>query len=233
MKTHKQIPKKEGGARKAVSDSTIRRLSGYYRRLTEMEEEDLPVASSKELAARNGVTPAQVRKDFSLFGKFGRRGQGYAVKDLKEAIAGILGICRTWNVALVGLGKVGAALFHYKEFRKQGFNIVAVFDNDPAKIGGRLNGIEIYAPERMREIVQQKDIGIGIVAVPGEAAQATVDQLVAAGVKAILSFPMRRVAVPAGIHLRYVNMAVEMEGLSFLLVNQGRKRRRISPEAIG
>jgi redox-sensing transcriptional repressor len=219
---------KDAGTVKAVSDSTVRRLSAYYRRLSEMEEEGIEIASSKELATRNGVTPAQVRKDFSLFGKFGRRGQGYTVKDLKEAIAKILGVGRGWNVALVGLGKVGAALFHYKEFRKQGFNIAAVFDNDPAKQGSRIGDAEIYAPERLKEVVQEKEIGIGIVAVPGEAAQAAVDALVTAGVRAILSFPMRRVVVPEGIHLRYVNMAVEMEGLSFLLVNQGSKRHRSS-----
>ena len=223
---------KKAGTVKAVSDSTVRRLSAYYRRLSEMEEEGIEIASSKELATRNGVTPAQVRKDFSLFGKFGRRGQGYTVKDLKCAIAKILGVGRGWNVALVGLGKVGAALFHYKEFRKQGFHIAAVFDNDPAKQGGRIGDAEIYAPERLKEVVQEKGIGIGIVAVPGEAAQAAVDALVAAGVRAILSFPMRRVVVPEGIHLRYVNMAVEMEGLSFLLANQGIKRHRASPGGV-
>lgn len=223
---------KDTGMAKVVSDSTIRRLSAYYRRLSEMEEEGIQVASSKELATRNGVTPAQVRKDFSLFGKFGRRGQGYNVKDLKEAIAGILGVGRTWNVALVGLGKVGAALFHYKEFRKQGFNIVAVFDNDPAKVGSSLAGVEIFAPERMKEVVAEKGIEIGIVAVHGDSAQAVVDQLVATGVRAILSFPMRRISVQPGVHLRYVNMAVEMEGLSFLLTNEGRKRRRISSDVI-
>lgn len=223
-KAQKRHPKDESRAVKAVSDSTIRRLSEYYRRLNEMEEEGLEMVSSKELALRNGVTPAQVRKDFSIFGKFGRRGQGYTVRDLKGAISGILGTGRTWNVALVGLGKIGAALFHYKEFRKQGFHIVAVFDNDPAKIGGKIEEVEIFAPGRMREVVQEKGIAIGIVAVSGEAAQSAVDQLVAAGVQAILSFPMRRVAVPQGVHLKYVNMAVEMEGLSFLLANAGRRR---------
>jgi len=223
-KAQKRHPKDESRAMKAVSDSTIRRLSEYYRRLNEMEEEGLEVVSSKELALRNGVTPAQVRKDFSIFGKFGRRGQGFTVRDLKGAISGILGMGRTWNVALVGLGKIGAALFHYKEFRKQGFHIVAVFDNDPAKIGGKIEEIEIFTTNRMREVVQEKGIAIGIVAVPGEAAQSAVDQLVAAGVQAILSFPMRRVTVPEGVHLKYVNMAVEMEGLSFLLVNEGRRR---------
>src|SRR5687767_13305461 len=120
-----------------ISDSTVRRLSLYLRALQRFEREGRATVSSDELAARGGTTSAQVRKDLSHFGSFGKRGMGYPVAVLRQRVVEILGLGRTWRVALVGGGKLGAALFHYAGFRRQGFDIVAVLDNDPIKIGRR------------------------------------------------------------------------------------------------
>ena len=127
--------------KKKISESTIHRLSMYYRTLSLLEKENHETVSSKELAKREKLTPAQVRKDLSFFGSFGTRGLGYNVIELKTKIAEILGISRDWKVALIGLGNIGSALVSYKEFSRQGFNIVKLFDNDQRKIGSNHKGI--------------------------------------------------------------------------------------------
>ncbi|HOZ08366.1 MAG TPA: redox-sensing transcriptional repressor Rex, partial [candidate division Zixibacteria bacterium] len=129
------------GLKKKISESTIHRLSLYCRALSLLEKENYETVSSKELAKREKLTPAQVRKDLSFFGSFGTRGLGYPVNELKQRIASILGIDRVWRVALVGVGNIGSALVSYKEFMRQGFHIVKLFDNDQRKIGSNHKGI--------------------------------------------------------------------------------------------
>jgi len=209
-----------------VSESTVGRLSLYLRLLSELETDGVQTLSSEALAQRCGTTAAQVRKDLSLFGTFGKRGLGYSVAELIAALRSILGLERRWRVALVGAGRIGVALLGYQDFRTQGFDIVAVFDRDAGKVGQRRHGVLVRADAELEQGLESESIDIVIVAVPGESAQAVVDRVVAAGVRAILNFAPVKLNVPAGVALKNVNMAVELEALSYALANSGRRSRR-------
>ncbi len=204
---------------KRVSEPTIGRLSLYLRLLGELEESGVETVSSEELAARSGTTAAQVRKDLSLFGTFGKRGLGYDVEELEDRLRGILGLETNWRVALVGAGRIGAALFGYENFRRQGFYIEAVFDKDPKKVGQRWNGLVVQPDAAMETVVRDRAIRIAVVAVPAGAAQAVVDRLVASGVRGILNFAPTQLEVPSAVVVRSVDMALEMEGLSYALTH--------------
>ena len=211
---------------KKISESTVGRLSLYLRQLGELEEAGQVTLSSEELARRCGTTAAQVRKDLSFFGTFGKRGRGYTVPELMAALRGILGLERRWKVALVGAGKIGLALLGYSDFRRQGFFIEAVFDADASKVGQRRQGLVVRPDAELDGALRDEGIDIVITAVPGEAAQGVVDRVVAAGVRAILNFAPVKLNVPAGVALKNVNMAVELEGLSYALANGSRRGRR-------
>jgi redox-sensing transcriptional repressor len=210
---------------KRISESTIHRLSLYYRVLSLLEKENYETVSSKELAKREKLTPAQVRKDLSFFGSFGTRGLGYPVNELKSKIASILGIDRTWRVALIGVGNIGSALVSYKEFQKQGFQIVKLFDNDQRKIGSNHKGIIVSDVKNLMKELQEARIEMVIVAVPATVAQYLVDDVTRAGVKAILNFAPVNLKVPDDVYLRNENMAMELEYLSFATVNNQRQKR--------
>ncbi|MFW6040128.1 MAG: redox-sensing transcriptional repressor Rex [Gemmatimonadota bacterium] len=223
---------------KNVSESTISRLSLYLRLLEELARDGVETVSSDRLAERAGTTAAQVRKDLSVFGTFGKRGLGYRVADLIGELRSILGLSRRWRVALVGAGKIGAALYGYEGFRRQGFDIEAVFDADPSKVGQQWNGVEVLPADRMEAEVSEGGYEIVIVAVPARAAQGVVDRLVEAGVRAILNFAPTKLHVPEGVKLKNVNMAVEMESLSYALTRDGagggrRSREESTPSATG
>jgi redox-sensing transcriptional repressor len=206
---------------KKVSESAVGRLSLYLRLLVAMAEAGVRTVSSEELASRSGTTAAQVRKDLSQFGTFGKRGLGYSVVDLVERLRGILGLERRWPVALVGAGRIGAALFSYETFRQQGFNIEAVFDSDPAKVGARWNGVRVQADAELESVLAARGIELAVVAVPASAAQAVVDRLVRAGVRGILNFAPTRLDVPPSVVVKSVDMTVEMERLSYALTRGG------------
>jgi len=203
-----------------VSESTVKRLSRYYRVLRLLEKEGYVTVSSKELAKIEKLTPAQVRKDLSLFGSFGTRGLGYKVLELKEKIASILGLDKTWKVALIGVGNVGSALVSYKEFAKQGFLIKLLFDNDQRKIGKNHKGIIIKDVKDLVKELKESKIEMVIIAVPADQAQKVVDQVVKADIRTILNFAPANIKVPDQVFLRTVNMAMELEHLSFALINQ-------------
>jgi len=203
-----------------ISNSTIHRLSIYYRALMALEREGYDTISSKELAKREKLTPAQVRKDLSFFGSFGTRGLGYPVKELKQRIAEILGLNKLWNVAMVGVGNVGSALVSYKEFARQGFIIKLLFDNDQRKIGSNHKGIIISDVANMEHLLKENEIAIVIVTVPASAAQKVCEEVVGAGVKAILNFAPVSLKVPDDVILLNENMAIELEHLSFSLTNK-------------
>ncbi|GAB4338503.1 MAG: redox-sensing transcriptional repressor Rex [Calditrichia bacterium] len=205
---------------KKISDSTIRRLSKYYRSLELLIEQDVETVSSDTLAEMDGITSAQVRKDLSFFGTFGKRGFGYNTKALKKQIENILGLYRTWNVAIVGAGNIGRALTEYAEFKKQGFIVRLIMDRDPKKIGQQIHGLTIKDLKDVKELIQEEQIDIAIIAVPADHAQAVCDKLVDAGVKAILNFAPRSLKVPSDVLVKYENMAVEMESLSYFLSNK-------------
>jgi redox-sensing transcriptional repressor len=158
-----------------------------------------------------------VRKDLSCFGQFGTRGLGYPVCQLKETIARILGLYRVWNVALVGVGNLGVSLISYKEFKRQGFHIVAAFDNDPSKIGKKRRDLTILNVNDLPQVIKKKNIVLAIVAVPKIAAQSVVDLLVQAGLKMILNFAPVSLKAPPGVTIRNVNIAIELEALSYRL----------------
>jgi len=214
---------------KKVSQSTVGRLSLYLRLLAELQSEGVRTLSSGELASRCGTTAAQVRKDLSFFGTFGKRGLGYSVPELIAALRSILGLERRWRVGLVGAGRIGVALLGYQDFREQGFDIEAVFDTDVSKVGQTRHGVEVRADSEMERALSAEGIDIVIVAVPSDAAQSVVDRVVAAGVRAILNFAPTKLDVPAGVALKNVNMAVELEALSYALANSGRRVRRPLP----
>jgi redox-sensing transcriptional repressor len=203
-----------------ISDSAVRRLSHYLRFLDEFEAAGKRTVSSDDLAVRGGITSAQVRKDLSHFGSFGKRGMGYPVPALRERIGEILGLGRTWRVALVGAGKLGAALFHYGGFRRQGFEIVALLDNDPAKIRRSWGDVTIDDVAELARVVRKRDIELAIVTTPAEAAQDVVDALVKAGIEAILNFAPRKLVVPPEVTLRDVSLTIELESLTFALTHR-------------
>jgi redox-sensing transcriptional repressor len=202
---------------KKISDSAVRRLSLYLRFLQEAQAAGTDTISSGELAERGGTTSAQVRKDLSLFGSFGKRGLGYDVPELLRSIQEILGLNQQWNVALVGAGKIGSALFSYRDFQQRGFHIRAVFDSDPAKVGATWGGLVVRPDEELEDMLRGAGIQMAIVAVPAEAAQAVVDRLVKAGVRGILNFAPIRLRAPGSVTLRNVDVTLELEGLSFAL----------------
>ena len=211
-----------------ISDSTVRRLSNYLRVLDELERAGEDMVSSQGLAAKSGVTPAQVRKDLSYFGSFGRRGLGYSVGPLKAEVRAILGLNKRWRVALVGAGNIGAALFAYKEFARQGFDIVAVFDSASDRVGATLGDLVIAPMSSFETVCRERSIEIGVIATPAQHAQEIAEAMVRVGLRGILNFAPRKLFVPDSVALRTVNMAIELESLSFALAQgePGRRSRR-------
>ncbi len=206
---------------KRIAESTVRRLSAYLRFLEEFEVHGHQTISSGELAAQGGTTSAQVRKDLSFFGSFGKRGLGYSVSALSSSLREILGLGRQWNVVIVGAGKIGAALAQYEGFRDRGFKVVGVYDEDPARVGGTLDGVVVRDQRELESDIMKLKPHIALIAVPAEAAQTLVDRVVKAGVRAILNFAPTPLTVPEKVTLRSVNMALELEILSYALVNAG------------
>jgi len=207
---------------KKISDSTISRLSKYYRTLGRLIEKRVKTVSSDEVAEIDGVTSAQVRKDLSFFGTFGKRGLGYNTIDLQNNIATILGLYKKWNVALVGIGNIGRALVDYQEFKKQGFVIKLLLDSDEDKIGTIVGDLEIKPFARAVEYLEEEKIQIAIVAVPAKVAQGVVNSLTDAGVKAILNFAPLSLKVPKSVMIKNENMSIELEALSYFLTNRGK-----------
>jgi redox-sensing transcriptional repressor len=200
-----------------ISDSTVRRLSVYLRFL---EQTKTPTISSRELARLGGTTSAQVRKDLSFFGSFGKRGLGYAVPELTRRIRDILGLERGYRVVLVGAGRMGGALVQYQGFKQRGFHITAIYDHDARKIGSRWNGLVVRDVKHLETDLKKDPSDIAIVATPAESAQQVVDRLVRSGVKAILNFAPVPLNVPADVAVKTVNMALELETLSYSLANR-------------
>jgi redox-sensing transcriptional repressor len=203
-----------------ISDSTVRRLALYLRFLEQSAAQQVTTISSAELARRGGTTSAQVRKDLSFFGSFGKRGLGYSVSELSARIREILGLKRTHRVVLVGAGKMGGALLHYRGFRQHGFDLVAIYDKDPKKIGTRSDGLMVRDVRQLEADLRKEPTDIAILVTPAEAAQDVTDRLVRAGVKAILNFAPVSLAVPDDVAVQSVNMALELETLSYALANR-------------
>ncbi|MGC9317602.1 MAG: redox-sensing transcriptional repressor Rex [Armatimonadota bacterium] len=202
--------------RKQVPDPTLLRICRYVRIL---ERHSGPTISSAAIAEAAGVNAAQVRKDLSFFGEFGQPGVGYDVEQLHSSLKRMMGLDRELKVVVVGAGALGSALINYPGFERRGFRIVAVLDNDPAKIGGRLRGYEVMAFDRLREVIADENVSIGVIAVPRQAAQAVADALIDAGIKAILNFAPVTLKVPDEVVVRGVDLTLQLETLAFHLSN--------------
>ena len=198
-----------------ISETAVRRLSLYLRTLEQLRGEGASTVSSRELALRAGTTGAQVRKDLSHFGSFGKRGLGYAVVPLRESLRKILGLSRVWRVGLVGAGRIGSALFEYPNFRERGFDIVTVLDRDPAKVGRSWNGVRIQDAADLETILREDGVEVVVLAVPARAAQGVADRVVEAGIRGILNFAPAPLRVPEGVVVNHVDLAVELEMVSF------------------
>ena len=205
-----------------IADSTVRRLSLYLRFLEESAQRGLVTISSDELARRGGTTSAQVRKDLSFFGSFGKRGLGYSVPELTQSLREILGLRRDWRVIIVGAGKIGTALAQYRGFKQRGFRVVAVYDRDPKKIGTQWDSVTVRDMASIERDIAAEHPEIAVLTTPPEEAQTVVDRLVRAGIQAVLNFAPVQLQVPPSVMLKNVNMAMELEGLSFALTNRDR-----------
>jgi redox-sensing transcriptional repressor len=203
-----------------VADSTVRRLSLYLRFLEEFEGQGIATVSSGALASRGGTTSAQVRKDLSFFGSFGKRGLGYPVPELADRLREILGLKRRYQVAMIGAGKIGSALVQYRGFRQRGFDIVAIFDSDPAKIGRQWNGLTVLDVATLEQEFAHQPFDMAVLVTPAEAAQPVTDRLVALGIKSILNFAPVQLVVPDDVLVKTVNLALELETLSYALANR-------------
>jgi redox-sensing transcriptional repressor len=201
-----------------VSELTTGRLSVYLRCLNQLETDGVETISSQALAERFHLNAAQIRKDLAYFGEFGVRGVGYYVKDLKLHLRQILGLDRRLKVAVMGAGNLGMALADYPGFRREGFEIVAMFDSADAKIGDRSRGgVPIYDIRDLRRQLRREKVDIVVLAVPAESAQHVLDQVAGSGVKAVLNFSPGTLRVPEGIKLKSVDLTVSLESLSFFL----------------
>lgn len=205
---------------KRIAESTVRRLSLYLSFLESRERDRVATISSDELAHLGGTTSAQVRKDLSLFGSFGKRGLGYSVPELSQKLREILGLEQQWRVCIVGAGKIGAALARYPGFAERGFVIAAVYDSDPDKVGKKWENLTVRDVANLEKDGPGERYDIAVLAIPAESAAVVVKSIVNAGIKAILNFAPAQLNVPADVTVRAVNMAIELEGLSFALTNR-------------
>lgn len=206
--------------RTKVAESTVRRLSLYLRFLEEFEGQGVETVSSGALARRGGTTSAQVRKDLSFFGSFGKRGLGYPVVELATQLRDILGLRRRYEVALIGAGKIGSALVQYRGFRQRGFDIVSIFDVDPQKVGRDWNELVVQDVSRLEHELHRHPVDMAVLVTPADVAQPIADRLVALGVKAILNFAPVQLTVPDDVAVKTVNLALELETLSYALTNR-------------
>ena len=203
-----------------IAQSTVCRLSLYLRFLEHSQGQGHTTISSADLARRGGTTSAQVRKDLSFFGSFGKRGLGYPVGELAARLRDILGLRRTYRIVVIGAGRIGGALVQYPGFRQRGFNVSAIYDSDPKKVGSRWNGLLVRDVGHLEADLKREPGDIAIVVTPADAAQEVTDRLVHAGVKAILNFAPIQLTVPSDVVVKSVNMALELETLSFALANR-------------
>ena len=206
-----------------VPVAVVNRLTLYLQELQHLIADGEETTSSSQLGRRLGFTDAQVRKDLAYFGHFGHPGIGYRCDELVQAIRKILGTDREWRVALVGVGNLGRALLGYRGFPRQGFRLIAAFDADQTKAGTEIEGVEIYSMGRLNEVLRAKQIELGLVAVPAAHAQEVADQLVAAGVGGIVNFAPVTLTVPDRISKVGVDLARELEQVTFAVANRLRE----------
>jgi redox-sensing transcriptional repressor len=210
-----------------IPDVVIDRLPIYARALASLDRSGREVVSSQELGAQLGVTPAQIRKDLSYFGRFGKQGRGYNVKRLLEELHQILGLDRKWTMVVVGVGQLGRAVISYGGFVPQGFRIVEAFDADLAVVGSQIDGLTVKSVDDIPATLAGRAIDIGIVATPAAAAQGVIDALVACGVRAILNYAPIAAHVPPNVQLKDIDPVLSLQSMTFYLKNE------VQPAVVG
>jgi redox-sensing transcriptional repressor len=198
-----------------IPEATVARLPVYLRSLAELVDDKVSTVSSERLAEMAGVNAAKVRKDLSYLGSYGTRGVGYDVEYLLYQMSRELGLTHDWPVAIVGAGNLGSALANYGGFTQRGFPVAAMFDADPRKVGQVIHGVEVHHTDDLERLARELAVGIGVIATPAPAAQDVADRLVAAGVRSILNFAPAVISVPDDVSLRKVDLALELQILSF------------------
>lgn len=202
---------------KSIPDIVIGRLPVYLRALTRMLGQGRQVTSSQELGERLGISAAQIRKDLSQFGEFGKQGTGYDIGFLTKKIQQILKVDRMWDVAVIGAGDIGHAVANYGGFHHRGFQITQIYDNDPEKIGTKFNDILVRDINDMKTELKKANIKIVMLTVPAEAAQDLVDELVEAGVEAILNYAPVNLNVPSNVRVQHIDPAVHLQNMTYYL----------------
>ena len=200
-----------------VPEVVVLRLPQYVRALGDLLRRGVTVVSSHQLGEHLQMTPAQIRKDLSYFGRFGKQGRGYPVNYLLDELRQVLGLERKWNSCLVGVGRLGRAIINYPGFTPEGFNIVAAFDSSPAEIGVSVGSLVIQPIDELEPTIRERDIRIGIVAVPASHAQDVIDQLVGFGVKAMLNYAPIGPQVPDGVRIRNVDPILALQSMTYYL----------------
>ncbi|HLU11430.1 MAG TPA: redox-sensing transcriptional repressor Rex [Oceanobacillus sp.] len=201
----------------SIPDIVISRLPVYLRALERLSQEGKEVTSSHELGRRLGISSAQIRKDLSHFGGFGKQGTGYKIAYLKEQLRQVLKVEREWEVALVGAGDLGSAVARYKGFADRGFHIAYVFDSAPDKVGRSVGKFQVHSIDKLHEIISERGIKIAMIAVPAEHAQSVADLLIAAGVKAILNYAPINLTVPDDVHVQYIDPVLHLQRMTYYL----------------
>ncbi|MCW5876436.1 MAG: redox-sensing transcriptional repressor Rex [Anaerolineales bacterium] len=202
---------------KQIPDIVIGRLPVYLRALVQMGQEGRQVTSSQELGERLGISAAQIRKDLSQFGEFGKQGTGYNIEFLSKQLSEILKVNRVWDVAIVGAGDIGRALAGYSGFSERGFRIAMIFDNKPELVGSEAAGFMIKDGRQLRDEIAAAGIKIAMIAVPATQAQDVVNQLVEAGVRAILSYAPVHLSVPAGVRVQNIDPSIHLQRMTYYL----------------
>ena len=200
-----------------IPDIIIGRLPVYLRALQRLADKDIHTTSSQELGEIVGISAAQIRKDISQFGEFGKQGTGYAIPFLIEKLQDILKVDRVWEVVIVGMGDIGHALAHYQGFANRGFHVKMVFDNDPKKIGQKIGEFEVFDTASISEKIKQYKIKLAMITVPASSAQEVADQLVKAGVKAILNYAPISLNVPEGVKVQYIDPVTHLQRMTYYL----------------
>lgn len=202
-----------------ISKATIDRLPLYYRTLRLAQDDGMDIISSDELGRRLELTPEQIRKDLALFGQFGK-GVGYYVNELKFNVGKILGLDNHWNIAIVGIGHLGVALANYQNFIALGFNLVALFDNDPNIIGKTVNHVKVKSIDELQSCAKNLKIDIGVIAVPAQFAQQVADKLVKANIKGIWNFAPVKMRVPEDVKIVNEDLSVGLSRLSYYITGK-------------
>jgi redox-sensing transcriptional repressor len=200
-----------------IPDIIIGRLPVYLRALQQLSEKGMLTTSSQELGEIIGISAAQIRKDISQFGEFGKQGTGYSIPFLIERLRDILKVDRVWEVVIVGMGDIGHALARYNGFANRGFHINMVFDNDPQKIGQKVGEYEVFDTATLPEKVKQNKIKIAMLAAPASSAQEIADLLVKAGIKAILNYAPTSLNVPSGVRVQYIDPVTHLQRMTYYL----------------